>query len=84
MNPVQREERRAFNKAVRARIRLIATERGLPKDEVKRVLGRLKHYDLMLFMERHWIDADWLICGDLRGYLETVRGCPSRFPQRRL
>jgi hypothetical protein len=74
------EERRAFREAMRARIRLIAQERKLPSVEIKWI-GRLKHYDLMCFAKRHRVNLDWLLCGDLKGLLETVRGCPSR-PQQ--
>jgi hypothetical protein len=78
MNPAQREERRAFNEAMRARIRLIAQERNLPDSEIK-WMGRLATRDLVSFMTRHNASADWLLCGDLKGLLKTVRCCvPGR------
>jgi hypothetical protein len=46
------EERRAFNEALRTRLRLIATERDLPDTEVK-FLGRLRHQDLVDFVRKH-------------------------------
>jgi hypothetical protein len=72
MNPAQREERARFNQAIRARIALIATERGLPKSETAKVMGRLKLNDLVCFSDRHRVDIDWLITGNLKGLLRTV------------
>jgi hypothetical protein len=72
MNAAQREERRAFREAMRRRIRLIAKERNLPDTEIK-WMGRLKHYDLSCFSQKHRVDIAWLIAGDLRGLLKTVR-----------
>jgi hypothetical protein len=62
---------------IRARVRLIAAERNLPTSEIKWI-GRLKTYDCVSFSKRHRVSVDWLICGDLKGLLETMRGCPSR------
>jgi hypothetical protein len=42
MTPAQREKRRAFKKAMRARIRLIAQARNLPDAEVKEIDGPAK------------------------------------------
>jgi hypothetical protein len=50
-----------------------AAERGLPQSETKKVLGRLEHYDLFCFSERHGVDIVWLITGRLEGLLRTVR-----------
>jgi hypothetical protein len=36
-------------------------------------MGRLKHYDLYCFSERHRVDIEWLITGRLPGLLKTVR-----------
>ena len=69
------------NAAIRKRIALIAAERKLPAAETKKVMGRLLTYDIELFVEKHHISVDWLIAGDLKGLLRTVRGCPSRPPQ---
>jgi len=65
--------RAEFNQAVRGRIALIAAERGLPKSEIAKVMGRLKHYDLFCFAQKHHVNLDWLIAGDLKGLLKTVR-----------
>jgi hypothetical protein len=78
MNAADKEERARVHNAIRARISLIATERGLPKSETSKVLSRLKHYDVMRFAEKHRVNLDWLIAGDLKGLLETAKGCPSR------
>jgi hypothetical protein len=40
MNPKRLEERREFNQALRARMRLIAAQRGVPDEQMK-WLGRL-------------------------------------------
>jgi len=72
MTPAQWEHRRAFNEAMRTRIRLIAQERNLPSAEIK-WMGRLKHYNLLCFSQRHRVDIKWLITGRLPGLLKTVR-----------
>jgi hypothetical protein len=73
MSPEQREEKARFRQEVRARISLIATERGLPKAETAKVMGRLATRDVIDFIVRHHIDANWLLCGDLKGLLRMVR-----------
>jgi hypothetical protein len=73
MNETDKKERAEFNQAVRGRIALIAAERGLPKSEIAKVMGRLKHYDLLCFAQKHRISLDWLIAGDLKGLLKTAR-----------
>jgi hypothetical protein len=76
MNPAHREERRVFNEAMRARIRLLAAERNLPHSEIK-WMGRLTTRDVVSFMTRRNISADWLLCGDLKGLLRTIRARKS-------
>jgi hypothetical protein len=62
------------NAAIRTRIRLIAQERNLPKEDTAFAFtGRLQTFDLCSFAERHGVSLDWLICGDLKGLLRTVR-----------
>jgi hypothetical protein len=77
MNPKQLEERRAWKAAFRARVTLFAEQRKIPKSEISWI-GRLKHEDLIRFAQRHRVSLDWLLCGDLRGLLRTVRGMPGR------
>jgi hypothetical protein len=72
MTPERLAERRAHHAAIRARIRLIAAERNLPKTEIV-FAGRLATGDLLRFAEDHRINLDWLIAGDLTGLLKTVR-----------
>jgi hypothetical protein len=36
-------------------------------------LGRLKHEDLVRFALHHRVDYDWMLTGNLRGLLRTVR-----------
>jgi hypothetical protein len=58
-----------------------AAERRLPESEIKKAVGRLSTRDVLRFARKHRVNMDWLICGDLKGLLETARGCPSR-PQQ--
>jgi hypothetical protein len=52
MNAADKEERQACHRAIRNRIALIATERGLAKSEISKAMGRLGHYDLYCFSQR--------------------------------
>jgi hypothetical protein len=70
MNPAQREERRAFNEALRGRMRLVAAQRGVPADQMK-WLGRIRHDDLVKFVRKHQLDWNWVLSG-----------VPERAPQR--
>jgi hypothetical protein len=38
----------------------------------------LKTYDCVRFAEKYRVSLEWLICGDLKGLIESVRACPSR------
>ncbi len=58
--------------ASRTRIALIAAERGLANAETA-FAGRLATGDFISFSMRHNISMDWLLCGDLKGLLRTVR-----------
>jgi hypothetical protein len=62
MDPKCKEERRAFNEALRARMRLIAAQRGVPDDQMK-WLGRIRHNDLAKFVRRHQLDWNWVLLG---------------------
>jgi len=68
------------HRAIRTRIRLLAAERGLTQSDIHAALT-VNTYDIMHFAKRHRVSLDWLICGDLKGLLRTVKGCPSR-PQQ--
>ena len=63
MNPQRLEERRAFNEQLRARLRLVAAERGVPDADMK-WLGRLRHEDLVKFVRRHSLDWTWVLVGE--------------------
>jgi hypothetical protein len=63
MSPEKKEERRAFNEALRARLRLVAAARGVPDAEMKWI-GRLRHYDLVEFVEKHRLIWAWVLCGE--------------------
>lgn len=62
MNPKHLQERRAFNEQLRARLRLVAAERGVSD---MKWLGRLRHVDLISFVQTHGLSWDWVLCGDL-------------------
>ena len=70
MDPKRKEERRAFNEALRARMRLIAAQRGVPDDQMK-WLGRIRHHDLVKFVSKHQLDWNWVLLG-----------VPEKAPQR--
>jgi hypothetical protein len=48
-------------------------ERNLSKTETA-FAGRLATEDLLNFVERRRISLDWLLSGNLKGLLRTVRG----------
>jgi hypothetical protein len=62
MNAQRLAERRAFNEALRARMGLIAAQRGVPDDQMK-WLGRIRHHDLMKFVRKHQLDWNWVLLG---------------------
>jgi hypothetical protein len=61
MNPESLEQRRAFNEQLRARLKLVAAERG---DTAMKWLGKLRHEDLLAFVQKHGLSWDWVLCGD--------------------
>lgn len=68
------------NAAIRRRIAWFAAERKLDPSETEALLkgrGVVPHYQLSQFVEKHKVSVSWLIGGELKGLLETVRGCPS-------
>jgi hypothetical protein len=65
---------------LRARITLIATERDLPKSETAKVISYLRTGDVIAFIVRHDISADWLLCGDLKGLLKMAHNRQSFAP----
>jgi len=62
MNKKDLEHRRAFNEALRARMRLIAAQRGVPDDKMK-WLGRIRHENLVKFVTKHQLDWNWVLLG---------------------
>ena len=72
MDPKDLEKRRAWKTAFRARLTLFAEQRQIPKSEMA-WLGRIKHQDLARFAERHGVDYEWMLEGDLRGLLRMTR-----------
>ena len=87
MDPKRKEERRAFNEAVRARMRAIAAERGIPDIEMK-WLGRIRHEDLMEFGAgtRGRFNWDWVLQylrADIGRVLTSCRARGSAMKRRR-
>jgi hypothetical protein len=62
MDKQRLEERRAFNEALRARMRLVAAQRSVPADQMK-WLGGIRHYDLVKFVRKHQLDWNWVLLG---------------------
>ena len=56
MNAADKEERQGHHRAIRNRIALIATERGLPESEIKKVMGRLSTRDVLRFARKHRVN----------------------------
>ena len=62
MNPERLAQRRAFNEALRARLRMVAAARAVPDAEMKWI-GRLRHEDLVEFVQKHRLIWAWVLCG---------------------
>jgi hypothetical protein len=63
MDPKRKEERRAFNEALRARLRMVAAARRVPDAKMKWI-GRLRHQDLVEFVQKHRLIWAWVLCGE--------------------
>lgn len=72
MKPEAREQRAAFRREMRRKIDLVAAERGLPPSAVAKVRGRLRHHDVMSFVQENAVDVEWLYSGDLRGLARMI------------
>jgi hypothetical protein len=71
MDKQRLEARRAFNEALRARMRLVSTEHNIPEGDMK-WLCRLRHYDLVNFVQKHKLCWTWVLGGD------DLQGQPRR------
>jgi hypothetical protein len=78
MTEAQKEKRAQFKRELRARISLIAAERGMPPAETAKLMSYLYTRDVIAFIKRHNISADWLLCGDLKGLLRMARNPAPR------
>ncbi len=65
-------ERRACHAAIRARIKLVAYERSLSRDEIKGAMS-LKHEPLIRVAQEHRLSVDWLLLGKLTGLWRTFK-----------
>ena len=73
MDLKRKAERAEFHRQMRARINLLAAERGLPGSETKAVLSRLQDDEVVKFCRRHRVSFDWLLCGCLEGRLRMAK-----------
>jgi hypothetical protein len=74
LRPYRRDvmEGRSSKRAIRIRIKMIAHERGLSDVEVSRAMNCCTSA-VVEFADKHNLSLDWLILGDLKGLLRTVR-----------
>jgi hypothetical protein len=56
---------RCSNRAIRARLSLLAVERGLQPAEIPKVM-EMDHV-MLAFVRRHEVNLDWLFMGCLKG-----------------
>jgi hypothetical protein len=61
-----------WKRATRIRIRMIAQERGLSDAEIAKAMN-CGTAAVVAFAKKHNISLDWLVYGDLKGLLRTVR-----------
>jgi hypothetical protein len=60
--------------AMRRRIQAFAIERGIPSATIAKLMkGRMTTLQIMRFCKEYQVNADWLMAGDLRGLLDTVK-----------
>jgi hypothetical protein len=82
MDKQRLEARRAFNEALRERMRLVATEHNIPEGDMK-WLGRLRPCDLVNFVQKHKLCWTWVLGGDdLQGQLRKVAALSTSDRQR--
>jgi hypothetical protein len=63
------------------RIRAFAIEKAIPTEKIAKLLkGRTTVTHVGQFCEDYGVSADWLLCGDLKGLLRTVRNRQSFAP----
>jgi hypothetical protein len=68
--------------AMQRRIQALAAERSIPPADFAKLLHkRVGMNAVAAFCEKHKVSMDWLLCGDLKGLLRTMQGCPSRTQQ---
>ena len=69
-------EGRSSKRAIRIRIKMIANERGLSDAEVSRAMN-CGTSAVVEFADKYNLSLDWLLLGDLKGLLRTVRWMQS-------
>jgi hypothetical protein len=68
--PVRRLEQDGAHssEALRRRVMALAQERNIPPADFKKLMyKRINTQDVMVFCEKHKVNYDWLLAGDLRG-----------------
>jgi hypothetical protein len=66
------KESAGWKRGTRIRIKMIARERGLSDAEIAKAMN-CGTAAVVAFAEKHDISLDWLVWGDLKGLLRTVR-----------
>ena len=61
-----------WKRATRIRVSMIARERGLSDAEIGPAMN-CGTSAVVAFAAKHDVSLDWLVCGDLKGLLQTVR-----------
>jgi hypothetical protein len=69
---IKKKQRTFSKRAMRIRISMIARERGLSDAETAKAMN-CGTSAVVEFAEKHDVSLDWLVCGDLKGLLRTVR-----------
>jgi hypothetical protein len=62
------------NEALQRRVRALAHERNIPPaDYAKLMYKRISTRDFLVFCEKHKVNCDWLLLGDLAGLQRMTR-----------
>ena len=68
----KKQKSEPWKRSTRIRIRMIVQERGLSNAEIAKAMN-CGTAAVVAFAKKHDISLDWLVCGDLKGLLRTVR-----------
>ena len=60
--------------ALQRRVKALAQERNIPAADFHKLMyKRISTPDVMVFCEKHKVNYDWLLCGDLKGLQRMKR-----------